>query len=298
MNALSRMMVVNLVPCLLAVGFVPSRAAEPTSRDVRPWYWTLRPGVTRSEIQRLSGLTLPGGDKVEVDAGTLGRFEFEFRDAVLHRGVLVAAAPGAGSVFYGTYGSPAAVNREARRTFLKAGNYAIVPRFAGPAIRTLKYHGYCYEVDGQYLVIEPIIEPGTGHFANKAARVLLVSADGAEKTLYRAIDHWNDLRPPNVSRSAAKRREEELKRLGMRVVGLRVGDVLGPADSQMGSGIDYRVYYLPRGLAIVHVGSRAGPPDFVAGRPDFISGIRISVSGSGWASVGFEDWLKSTAAAP
>jgi hypothetical protein len=233
---------------------------------------------------------------VEVDAGNLGRFEFEFRDDVLHRGVLVAAAPGGGAVFYGTYSSPAAVNRETRRAFLKAGNYAIVPRFTGPAIRTLKYRGYCYEVDGQHLVIEPIIEPGTGHLANKAARVLLVNADGTEKTLYRAMDHWNELRPPNVSRSAAKRREEELKRLGTKVVGLRVGDVLGPADSQMGSGIDYRVYYLPRGLAIVHVGSRAGPPDFVAGRPDFIHGIRFSMPGSDRSDLRFEDWLQSAGA--
>jgi hypothetical protein len=289
-------MVINLLPCLL--GFVPSRAAEPTPGDVRPWYWRLRPGVTRSEIQRLGGLTLPAGDKVEVDAGNLGRFEFEFRDDVLHRGVLVAGAPGAGAVFYGTYSGPTAVNWEARRTFLKAGNYAIVSRFTGPAIRTLKYDGYCYEVDGQYLVIEPIIGPGTGHFANKAARVLLLSPDGTEKTLYRAIDHWNDLRPPELSRSAATRREGELRRLGTRAIGLKVGDVLGPADSRMGSGIDYRVYYLPRGLAIVHVGSRAGTPDPVATPPDFIVGMRIVVPGSDRPSVRFEDWLKSAGAAP
>jgi hypothetical protein len=165
----------------------------------------------------------------------------------------------------------------------------------GGVIRTRKYHGSCYEVDGQYLVIEPIVGQGMGHFSRKTARVLLVGADGVEKTLYRASDHWRHVKPPNVSETAVIQREAALRRLGTRAIGRSVEDVLGPADSQMGSGIDSRVYYLQRGLAVVMVGSgpRSEPVRMDARRPDSILQIHFSVPGSGAPRMTFEEWLRS-----
>jgi hypothetical protein len=297
-TALVRQALLTLLSLLFGSVRGTAAPAEPRTHESTPWYLALRPGVTRSEIERFLGTALGPGDKVEQPGGSLGRFEFEFRDNVLQRALHYDPAGGfggLGSQLYSTHGTATAAQVKARREFLQSGAYADTPHSMGGVIRTRKYDGSCYEVDGQYLVIEPIVEQGMGHFARKTARVLLVGADGAEKTLYRASDHWRHLKPPNVSETAVIQREAALRRLGTRAIGRSVEDVLGPADSQMGSGIDYRVYYLPGGLAVVMVGSgpRRAPLQMGGPRPDAILQIDFSRPGSGAPRMTFEEWLRS-----
>jgi hypothetical protein len=286
-------------PLLLLVmaTVIPLRAA-----DSVPWYQSLRPGVTRTEIARVAGGPLvPRGD-VEICRVPPGEIAFTFRGDVLQRADYRDAPPEAITGLYSTHGTTSAAAVEERRKYLRAGSFAIVPPFAsspvrsaagGPVIRTSKYQGAgCYEADGQYLIIEPMLWVGVGEFADKAARVLLISADGKEKTLYRADEHWRELRPARLSSAAAAKRESTLRQLGEAVVGRQASEVLGPEDSQMGSGIDYRTYYLPRGLAIVQVGSD-GP-----GRAGRIMSIRFSSPGGSGRWLSLQEWLARDARRP
>ncbi len=43
----------------------------------------------------------------------------------------------------------------------------------------------------------------------------------------------------------------KIKEMGAKVIGVPIAEVLGKADSVMGSGIDYRLFYLRDALLIV-----------------------------------------------
>ncbi len=107
-----------------------------------------------------------------------------------------------------------------RKTYLKTGDFKIMPEFSGRKVYTHKYGCDCYEVDGGFIVVEPIIGlgGGMGFFEDKAARVLWLKSDGAEKVLYRAADHWEALKPTGLLGQEIKNREMKLKEAGEEIV--------------------------------------------------------------------------------
>lgn len=223
------------------------------------WHESLRPGVTREEILRLAGPPASSAGGVDTYRTGQGRLELRYADGRLVLGMAFdGPGPSPSRSFYSLSGAwpKNKPDLKPRQEYLKKGDFSVLPRFVGPMIRTQKYRGSCYEVDGQFLVLEPVIEVlgGTGYFADKTARALLVKADGTEEVLYRAADNWGLLRPPGLTAEEVRRRRTRLREAGEGFIGRPVGEVLGPSDSNMGSGIDYRLYYLEDALMVVGCG--------------------------------------------
>ena len=99
----------------------------------------------------------------------------------------------------------------------------------------------------------------TGFFMDKPALVTLVAKDGTKTVLYRAADHWADLRPPNVSKAEVERRTALLRGLGDKPLDKKIFDLLGPEDSAMGSGIVRHIYYIADGLLVCPFGTIVRP---------------------------------------
>lgn len=221
------------------------------------WHETLRPGVTRPEIRALAGPPASTDAETETYRRDSGRLVLRYAADRLVSAILQAGGEaGASTVFYSTSGSwtRKGPDPKPRREYLEKGQFAVLPRFDGPRVWTHKYHrGAGYEVDGRFLVVEPILDllGARGYFEDKAARVLLVKADGSEEVLYRAADQWGRLRPPGLSFEEVRRRRTRLREVGESLVGRPVGELLGPGDSQMGSGVSHQVYYLEDALMVV-----------------------------------------------
>jgi hypothetical protein len=143
------------------------------------------------------------------------------------------------------------LDRQQRKAFVQKGEFAILPNFSGKQVYTSKYRGTCYELDDGFIVVEPIITlmGGAGYFANKTARVLIAKPDGTEQVLYRAAEHWGALKPPGLTDSEVERRTTAVK-LASRAGGEISLSGFGEGDSSMGSGIDYRLFYLRDALVI------------------------------------------------
>ncbi|MBN2321094.1 MAG: hypothetical protein JXR49_18590 [Acidobacteria bacterium] len=80
------------------------------------------------------------------------------------------------------------------------------------------------------------------------------SAEEHETVLYRAIDNWKNLRPPQVDDQKLEERSklmaELMEKYSNKILDQNIVDIFGPPDSRMGSGMPYVVYYLKDGLVI------------------------------------------------
>jgi hypothetical protein len=270
---------------LLFAGASFSYAAE--------WYETLRPGITRSEILKLAGTPSKSRGTVDVYTKQGGVIECAYDKQGLREAIYYNTPDGAAAeTLYDTYGDLKDGDLEQRRAYLKAGKFAVMPNFPGRSIYTRKYpavcrsndSGACYELDGGFIVVEPIIVllGGYGFFADKAARVLWLKPDGTETVLYRAADHWRDLKPPQLPENEVKKRQMKLKQVGDNLLKMGVQDIFGESDSRMGSGVDYRLFYLQDGLAIL---SCDGPHESID---------RISILKPGLTNLTLNEWLSET----
>ncbi len=251
------------------------------------WYETLRPGITHAEILKLAGTPSKSDGKVDTYTQAKGRIECTYEGDVLQSAVFFDTPDGAVSwTLYTTEGEAKDSDFGLRRAYVKAGSLAILPTFSGRKIFTNKYSGTCYAVDGGFIVVEPIISllGGVGFFADKAAQVLWLKPDGTETVLYRAIDHWEALKPPELPESQVKKRTMKLKEAGDRVFKMNLTTVLGQSDSEMGSGIDYKLFYLEDGLAVVTC--------------DFPNGTikSMSIMRPGLPNSSFSEWLNGVPA--
>jgi hypothetical protein len=94
-----------------------------------------------------------------------------------------------------------------------------------------------------------------------------VEPDGKEVILYRAIDHWKELKPPTLKERDLNIRMAKLKIVSLNPSRTSVEETLGEADSSMGSGIDYRLYYLEDGPAVLAFGYPEALEQTVIERP-------------------------------
>jgi len=166
------------------------------------WYESLRPGATRSEILKVAGNPTSSTTGVDTYQQPQGRIECNYRRGVLLSAVYYDTPDGAVSwTLYATEGDLRDADLEQRRTYVRKANFAVLPKLSGRTVYTHKYRGKCYELDGEFIVIEPIITlmGGSGYFADKAARVLLATPDGKEQVLYRAGEHWKALKPTGLA---------------------------------------------------------------------------------------------------
>lgn len=253
------------------------------SSSAEEWYKSLRPGVTRSDVLKLAGKPSSSGSDIDTYTQAKGRIECKYEKASLRSVIYYDTPDGAVAwTLYSTDGESKESDLERRRAYLKAANFKVMPEFSGKKIYTHKYRGTSYELDDGFIVVEPIIDllGGRGFFADKTARVLWLNHDGQEKVLYRAADHWGALKPPGLPDNEVQKRIVRLKNAASRLLHMNVTNVLGQSDSVMGSGIDYRLFYLEDGLAVV---SCAGGNAIES----------ISVLKPGLTNLSLDEWLKA-----
>lgn len=226
---------------------------SPTNTPAREWFQSLRPGVSRSEIERMAPTALQVTDGGARCTMPDGHIEFLFHGDRLVRATYRRPPPEGDRTLYIEYASGGVADAEARQRYLREANFQRMPDFAGPSIRTDRHDGQCWEIDGSYLVAKPIapLLGASGHFADKAARITLLEADGAERILYQASEHWKNLRPPECSDEDARRRVDALNHMGDDIDGAAAVKLLGRHDSHMGSAFDYRLYWIPDGLVVI-----------------------------------------------
>jgi|GEM_PF-4178570 len=226
-----------------------------TYAQASEWYETLRPGITRPEVLNMAGP--PSGSSGNIDRYTRaqGYLELRYQTNILQTCTYYNTPDGAVAWgIYETFGDGLDQHQvKQRRNYLSARNFQWLPPFHGQSIYTHKYKGTCYQVDGAFIVIEPIITlgGGSGWFTNLTARVLLVKPDGSEECLYRAIDNWQNLKPPQLKERRLEERMKTLISMTNGIAGERILTALGEPDSHMGSGMDYRLFYLRNSLASV-----------------------------------------------
>jgi hypothetical protein len=160
----------------------------------------------------------------------------------------------------------------ARREELVAARRFLDVREWGPKdLHTDRYPGSdIYLLKGGFLVIErtcPLMGEW-GWFANMVSRATVVR-DGNADVIWRLSEHWDAVRPAQLTDAALSRREEavraEIRRVKLscgqahshgglpmtRASERRLTAALGPADGGMGSGICRSMYYLRGGLLVV-----------------------------------------------
>jgi hypothetical protein len=231
------------------------------SSFAKEWFESLAPGVTRSRVLQVAGPPSSSTNNLDIYQKPPGRIECIYEDETLRSAIYYNTPDGALEwCLYTRIGTPNSADLLQRMQFLSNTNYIEIPQLSGPNIYTYKYSGTCYEVEGGFLVMEPIITMGggIGCFTNKTARLLFVKPDGSEQVIYRAADHWQVLRPAGITALEAERRTSIVRQLGKRLIGKRVGKILGDEDSHEGCGVDCRLYYIEDGLLIVRcIGSNA-----------------------------------------
>lgn len=242
---------------LIAVYLAVILEATCVSAEENPWFENLSPGITRSNVLQIAGSPKNSAGHVDIYSYRSGTVTLTYEKDILKDGNYNNSVESIGSWhFFQTPGKPVSARElKERRSFLQKKDFKTLPQFAGESIYTAKYPAICYEMDGKFLVIEPIIwlgaGAGTGFYANKIARVMLVDTHGAEQVLYRASDHWDELRPPSVDKTKSRERMDAILSQGNQLDILKLLKILGEPDSHIGSGIDYRLFYLDDCLAII-----------------------------------------------
>jgi hypothetical protein len=226
------------------------------------WYQTLVPGVTRDDVHKMAGLPNASVGDQDRYKMTQGYIIVQYQDETVVDCKYFQPPGGAiDESLYFTFGGVLTEQQSMRRrAYLTGHDFTIVPVFEGSAIRTSGESGICYPIDGRYVIVEPIVSlmGGIGFFTEKAAKVTVFERTTGKRTiLYRAIDHWESLRPPQLVKVDSDTRLIKLRALGQDLSFKSIARALGPADSEMGSGIDYDLYYLPVGLLITTDGAEA-----------------------------------------
>jgi hypothetical protein len=257
--------------CILIVASCSKRSErvaehlpKPTpAGDEAKWFQTLRPGITRDEVHELAGSPTSQEGNCDLYDLPIGRLKLEYLGSLLIDCSHLNPGEGAVAIFYYTAwdGDLLPEHLNARREYLRRPDFANLNGFEGPRVRTSLHDGLCYLLDDGYIVIKLIVDfgTGTGFFCGKPALVTLVAKDGAKTVLYRASDHWANLRPPNVSKAEVERRTALLRNLGAEPVRNNILKLLGPEDSTTGSGIVRSIYYIADGLYEFPFGSIIRP---------------------------------------
>ncbi len=221
----------------------------------KEWYENLRPGVSRADIIRIAGEPTSSAGQTDRYDLKSAYVELKYDGDTLITCNYYEREKGGSSNFYHHFGHKLTSSQiQARKGYLKAGKYVLLPKLEGPFIRTARYHdSVCYQVDDSFLIVEPILSlmGATGFFADKAAKVMLLDSAGIETILYRAIDNWINLKPPDLSAELVEKRTGVIQSLIKEGKGITIeNNIFGNPDSTMGSGILYSVFYFKDGLAI------------------------------------------------
>ncbi len=183
------------------------------------WYQTLESGITRGDVHKMAGApNAPGVDEDRYDLSQRHIVVQYHGDAVVDCTYFQPPGGGISESLYFSFGGEITEPQLIRRRLYLAGHdFAVLPNFDGPAIRTSGESGICYPIEHFYIVVEPIVQlmGGMGFFTDKAAMVSVFDCSTGKRTVvYRAIEHWDSLRPPQLSKADADARLVKLRTLG------------------------------------------------------------------------------------
>jgi hypothetical protein len=252
------------------------------------WYEILPPGITRVEILQIAGRPSTSRDETKSYYGQEGRTDYlaQVDRYELKEGYVDLAYDGEILTDCTHYLHPEQHQAthykyfremlppdqiQLRRNYLNARQFALLPGFRlRHFVRTRKYPGSeCYPIDHSFLILSPMLFGGEmGFFADKTAKVVLLDDKRTETVLYRAIDNWKNLRPPQVDDGKLKERAAIVAELKEKYPdrNFNIVKILGLPDSGFGSGIPYVAYYLEDGL-LVGVDMKAQMRDITISRP-------------------------------
>jgi len=122
----------------------------------------------------------------------------------------------------------------------------------------------------------PLVFTGeSGFYADKAAKVILIDPQKNETVPCRAIYNRENLRPPQLNAKQVDERTNRLISVGAGASIDSLIEALGAADSSMGSGFYYEVFYLKDALAVINRILR-----------------KITISLPGLEHISFEEWIR------
>ncbi len=194
------------------------------------WYESLWPGITRTEIHNIAGRPSRSTPTVDVYLQSKGRIECTYEGSNLVKATYFDTPDGAESAdYYEVQKGSGHLNNDERSLYLKRKDFFKLPQFGGSFVSTRKYKGQCFKIDDGYLVVEPMMYllGSGGYFVDKIGVARWIGSDHKETIVYRASDHWDRLRPPDVSESDVKSRETRLLAAGDRSIGMKIGDLFG-----------------------------------------------------------------------
>ncbi|QDT21032.1 hypothetical protein HG66A1_28250 [Gimesia chilikensis] len=223
------------------------------------WYHKLTPDITRSQLHKLAGKPDSVSETTDIYHLPEGELKLDYQNSTLLNCDLKAPNGEINNCFYTWGGKLAPEHLAERKKYLTTRSFTVLPQFAGPAFDSAGFEGKCYQVDDGYLVVEPVLYliGRSGHYKDKAAQVVHVHNDGTQEVLYRAFDHWQKLKPPELSDALIQQRMRKLHTLGGGAIGKPLHSVLGPPDASMGSGRCIRVYYLSNALVFIEIATPA-----------------------------------------
>jgi len=252
------------------------------------WYETLHPGITRTEILQIAGQPSASREETksyyeqeertdytaQVDRYELkeGYVDLAYDGEILTDCTQYLHPEQHQATHYSYFRELLPLDQiQMRRNYLNARQFALLPGFRlRDFVRTSKYRGSeCYPIDHSFLILSPMLFGGEmGFFADKTARVVLLDDKRREIVLYRAIDNWKNLRPPQVDDGKLKERAAIVAKLKEKYPdrNFNIVEILGQPDSRFGSGIPYVAYYLKDGL-VVGVDMKPQMKDITIRRP-------------------------------
>jgi hypothetical protein len=252
----------------------------------RAYFYALKPGVDMRAITRAVGKpdrTHRGQPAYHLDRG--------FIALTLDGSALLCCEhrdPGGGAISLLLYSSykgldPSDAELQRRKELIEKQSFYDIRKWGKQSIYTaLHQHGRVFLLRNEYVVLEEVcpLMGESGAFSYSIARATRYRR-GKTEVLWRLFDHWPQARPEGLDDAEILRREKVLRELGPAIVGRPIQKTLGRPDGRMGSGEDYRQYYLRDGLITVNV------------RNNRISSISLTQPGAE-KQVGFEAWLKKS----
>lgn len=238
---------------ILALAGTVSHSAAPAVLAFREQFFHhLTPDMDRDKIEKAVGkpdITYRGQRAYQMQKGAVV-LRFESGQLIECRHLDPAGGGEWQSTYYRMGGVPSRAVLVRRDALLRQRRFDHLSRWGLGDVRADNLGGVAYLLNAGYLVLEAMAHGSSGVFSDRIAKATL-HQHGRATVFFRAFDRWGDLRPKGLTRRELDRRERVLARYGRAVTQETPLHEIGKADDRMGSGLDYRLYYLREGLLII-----------------------------------------------
>lgn len=148
---------------------------------------------------------------------------------------------------------PGRVERARLQALVDGGKVASLRHWGRTGVRTHSRQGLLFQLPIGLALVEEMCGLPCAYtpYADAVSRVTILRLGVPDCVVYRAWDNWASLRPPKLTDAALAARIAGFRTAGSPRIPVSVTDALGPADTEMGSGMGYRLYWITDGLLTV-----------------------------------------------